>query len=109
MLISTLFAGASAATYAGYKNLEGNVEFAAAFSGISALAGQALENGSSHARMILPSSTISCSEGVLTFSSAGRTVADSLPARCDFRSVVLGGMYYIKFTFTSFMLMLQVT
>jgi hypothetical protein len=108
MLISTLFAGASTATYAGYKNLEDNVQFAAAFSGISSLAKQALENGSSHASMLLPDSTISCTAGLLGFVSGTRTVTDFLQIGCNFTAVISGGIHWIKFSCESSTLTIQV-
>jgi hypothetical protein len=108
MLISSLFAGASAATYTTYKNLEGNVEFAAAFSGISELAEQALVNGSSYSNLLLPSSVVSCSNGTLSLSSAGRTATSSLMVGCDFRAVVSGGIHSLRFSYGSSLLMLQV-
>lgn len=108
MLVSSLFAGASAATYTNYKNLESNVEFASAFSGISALAEQALINGSSRSNLLLPSSIISCSNGTLSLGSAGRTASNSLTVGCDFRAVVSGGIHSISFSYGSSILMLEV-
>jgi hypothetical protein len=108
MLISSLFAGASAVTYTNYKNIEGNVAFAAAFSGISTLAEQALANGSSHSNMLLPSSIVSCSGGILSLSSAGRTAMRSLMVGCDFSFVVTGGPHSLEFSYGNAMLMLQV-
>jgi hypothetical protein len=109
VMVSFLFVAGSVATYASFSTFESGIQLRAAYGAVSALASQAIENGSARRTLSLPSSTISCHGGSLTLSSGPLTERQSMPAACDFVVNVSAGSHLLHFYEESSQLLLSVT
>ena len=98
VMVSSLFVAGSAATYVSFSGFVADVQFKAASSAVSALAMEALANGTSNAALALPPSTISCEGGVLAFASGSRVALEHLSAPCSFDLSVPGGTHEVVFS-----------
>jgi hypothetical protein len=98
LAVSSLFVGASAVVYVSYTSLQANLEFHALFRDLLSLASQALENGSSLATLPMPDSTITCSQGILSFNSGAASERQGIGASCAFSVNVARGTREILFS-----------
>ena len=109
VLVSTLFVGASVATYDAYARFESASEAGASFSALLDLASQAIENGSARATILLPPSMISCNGGVFSVSSRGSVLNQTIPVDCNFTVEATSGFHTVRFYDVSSTLSLQVS
>jgi hypothetical protein len=108
-LISSLFVAGSAATYGSFSAMESDIQLHQAFAAISRLAFQALENGSTRATLKLPSSTITCENGLLGVHTVTSAVSQNVPAYCLFEVHVSAGEHQLAFSERDSQLLLQVS
>lgn len=97
VLVSTLLVGSALATYDAFIGLESKVEGKAAFEALVELASRASSNGTSQSTLALPSGTIACNGGVLSFSSQGSSESESIPEGCSFSKKVSAGAHLTRF------------
>ncbi|MDG6920505.1 MAG: hypothetical protein JRN59_03155 [Nitrososphaerota archaeon] len=98
VMVSSLFVAGSVATYGSFSEFVSEVQFKAAASTVSALAMEALANGTSQGAVALPPSTISCDGGVLAFSSGSQVAVEDLHTSCSFELSVQSGMHEVAFS-----------
>jgi hypothetical protein len=75
---------------------------------VSALAAQAVDDGSSRGTLSLPTSTIECGNSSLQVSVGPATISEILPVDCNFSLSVGAGLHTILFTTRSARLDLSV-
>ena len=109
MLVSTLLVGGSAVTYATFARFENASEVDATLAALVGLANDAVANGHSSSTLLLPSSTLTCSHGVLTVLSGNTTASSPIGTGCDFVVNISGGVHTVSFGIQSSGLDLKVT
>lgn len=97
LLVSMLFVGASMAIYGAYTKFESASEVSASVAALVPLALQAAETGTASATILLPASTISCSDGLFAISTSGSVQNQRLPVDCNFSVVIPGGIHIVRF------------
>lgn len=98
-LVSSLFVAGSVATYDSFSGFTSGLEFRTASASISRLASDALASGSASGAFAVPSSTVSCEGGVLTFVSEGMALRQAVGATCDFSASLQGGVHAFGFSY----------
>jgi hypothetical protein len=97
VMASTLFVAGSVLVYGAYSSFESGLSLHAGFDAISGLALKAEGGGIARATMSLPSSTISCEHGALSFSVGSASQTVSLPVDFSFSMKVSAGLHTLIF------------
>ena len=97
VLVSALMVGGSAVTYATFARFEQTSEVDASLSTLVGLADEAVVNGHSSSTLLLPTSTLTCTDGILTIVSGNTTASSPVGAQCDFETSIAGGMHTVSF------------
>jgi hypothetical protein len=108
VMVSTSFVAGSVVAYNAFSSFESGLQLRATFAEVSALAAQAVDEGSSRATLSLPASTIECGHDSLQVSTGPAAISESLPVDCDFSLNVGAGLHTILFTTRSAQLDLSV-
>ena len=98
ILVSTLFAGASVATYGEFAKFESAAEASVSFSDLLTLASEAMENGTTTSTLFIPASTISCTGGVLSMTTTGSVQTQRIATDCAFQVEVSRGTHTVILT-----------
>ena len=98
-LVSALFVAGSVATYDSFSGFTSGLEFRTASASVSRLASDALASGSASGAFAVPSSTVTCEGGVLTFASEGMALQQAVGASCDFSATIQGGVHDFGFSY----------
>jgi len=109
VLVSTLLVGGSVATYTTFARLEYSSEADASLAALVGLANDAVANGHSSATLLLPTSTLTCSNGALTMLMGNNTVSSPIGGTCEFVASINGGVHTVSFDSQSSGLRFQVT
>lgn len=97
VMASTLFVTGSIAVYNSFSTFESGLQLRATFAAISGLASQALQGGRANSTLVLPASTIGCDRGSLTVTIGSGSIAQRLPANCNFALNLSAGPHSLAF------------
>ncbi len=97
IIASVLLSGASVQVYSSYTNTVTGLQFKSTFDSVLSLATQSLGNGSSRATIDFQASTLSCSGGVLSLTSASDHVSASVNNSCNFSYQIQPGLHTLVF------------
>lgn len=109
VLVSSFFVAGSAMAYSSYSSFAAGLQFKASSAALMGIANGAYINGTSQGDIVLPASTISCTNGLLIFRTDSHVDQRSLPVECDFSVQVPGGPHLVRFADVSSDLRLTVT
>ncbi len=98
IIASVLLSGASVEVYSSYTDTVRGLQFKSTFNSVLGLATQSLDNGSSRATIDFQASTLSCSGGVLSLTSASESASASVNDSCSFSYQIVPGPHTLAFT-----------
>jgi hypothetical protein len=108
VLAGLLFAGASVAVYGQFSEARSGLAASAALDEVAGLAREAEANGTASYSIVVPPTTIACSDRTLSANSSGVSLSEGLDSPCGFSLQLTGGAHTFTFSEESGTLTLSV-